>query len=340
MYDTPKIIDKKVLIALCFVLVVGAGVAISTFVFSEDTNVSTRVPAGAVPSENVVGSDSQEQEAKQQQGEDTNDNGNNTDPPESTEDGDTNTVVDSVRPTTTVQNNNNPSPIPGDSSSGFDAAKVISATNAYRAQRGLAPLRYNEALALSANRKVDLIFQEQHFEHRSLSGKEVSDLIQEAGYQFLAVGENLALGTYRSEQEIVELWIQSPAHHAILVSPYFEDIAIGIKQGVFEGQRVWVAVQHFGRPAAACAPVAPQQALKQRIDSQSEQLRVWEQEIQEKQAVLKKYAPSYGVEYNQVAREYDSLVQQYNALLQEAKQAINTYNKQAKAYNDCISMGV
>ena len=173
-----------------------------------------------------------------------------------------------------------------------------------------------------------------------MSGKEAGDLIQEAGYQFLAIGENLALGTYNSEQSIVDSWIDSPPHHQVLISPYFEEIAVGLKQGVFDGQKVWVVVQHFGRSGEVCNAVAPEQSVKQRINTQSAQLRAWEQEIQEKQAVLRKYAPSYGVEYNQVARENDALVQQYNALLQETQQEIETYTRQIKAYNDCVNIEV
>ena len=149
MHNEHKIIDKKVLVALCLVILTGIGVAVLSFPSGSDST-SIREPNAVVdPADN-----------DNQQYEDS--NGTNADQEDTigvsngSQNQDTNnTGVSTQEPEAPAQNGNESSPPTSGISSGFDAARVISITNAYRVQRGLNPLRYSATLAASANRKVD-----------------------------------------------------------------------------------------------------------------------------------------------------------------------------------------
>ena len=77
-------------------------------------------------------------------------------------------------------------------------AGTIKWTNIQRANNGiLPPLAENALLDDAAIRKVQDMFNRQYFEHISPDGKNVGNLVEGYGYEYIAVGENLALGNYR-----------------------------------------------------------------------------------------------------------------------------------------------
>src|SRR3989344_4089272 len=100
-------------------------------------------------------------------------------------------------------------------------AGTIKATNAARASNGLPPLVENSKLDTAARAKVADMFELQYFEHVSPTGRNVSNLVKDVQYEFIAVGENLALGNYKDDQDLVTAWMNSPGHRAnILNSRY------------------------------------------------------------------------------------------------------------------------
>ena len=135
----------------------------------------------------------------------------------------------------------------------MDASVVIQITNQQRQLNGsLPPLKNNFTLSQSAMIKARDMLDLQYFEHESPFGVAVGDLARRVGYGYISVGENLAMGTFRSEQDLVNAWMNSPGHRANILNKNYTEIGVAVIRGVFEGKPIWMSVQHFGRPLTDC----------------------------------------------------------------------------------------
>lgn len=210
---------------------------------------------------------------------------------------------------------------------------IVSETNRHRAEAGLAPLSRNSTLDASARAKLDDLFSRQYFEHVSPTGEGPSDLITEAGYKFIVVGENLALGNYENDTVLVQAWMDSPGHRANILKADFEEIGIAVGQGTFEGARVWLAVQHFGRPVSSC-PSADAE-LQASIDVRQEQLDRMAASLSARKAQLDEMQEQGDPSYPAAAKKYNADVEAYNALLAAVRADIETYNRQVRLFNEC-----
>jgi uncharacterized protein YkwD len=92
------------------------------------------------------------------------------------------------------------------------------------------------------------MFENQYFAHESPTGEKVSDLAKKFGYDFLLIGENLAMGNFSSDEDLVLAWMESPGHRENILNEKYQEIGVAVKKGIFEGKEVWIAVQHFGLP--------------------------------------------------------------------------------------------
>lgn len=215
---------------------------------------------------------------------------------------------------------------------------VINWTNAERKQNGLAPLKENQKLNQAAAFKLADMFQNQYFAHESPSGEGVADLAKSARYEFVSVGENLALGNFESDKALVEAWMNSPGHRANILSSSFHEIGVAVGKGMFEGKETWLAVQHFAKPLSACPQPDPN--LKIGIESSEKQIDGLSVAANRLRAELENFEPKNRkelIEYNQRVGEYNSLAGQINILIESAKLLINTYNSQVRALNSCIA---
>lgn len=212
---------------------------------------------------------------------------------------------------------------------------VISETNKQRQIFGIdaLPLSQNEKLTQAAEQKVDDMFARQYFEHQSPSGVSVDGLAKEVGYDYIIVGENLALGNFANDADLVQAWMNSPGHRANILNARFMEIGVAVKRGTFNGKTVWLAVQEFGRPASLCP--GPNSALKALFQQKEKQTSILEGEIQIKRQQIEN-TPPRSSQYNDLVNEYNGLVHQYNSLVDETKALVNTYNLQVRSFNSCI----
>lgn len=213
-------------------------------------------------------------------------------------------------------------------------AGVITATNEARTKNGEAVLTENAKLNAAAGAKLSDMFRQQYFEHISPSGVGPGDLAEAAGYDYAVVGENLALGNFDGDQDLVGAWMNSPGHRENILNPKFTEIGVAVGKGTFEGKSVWLAVQEFGKPAASCPLV--DQTLKQQITALQTQLNQEEQELEAEQARLNEVRQSRDPSYNDRVTTYNERVRHYNALLAQTREHIREYNAQVAAYNACV----
>jgi uncharacterized protein YkwD len=145
-------------------------------------------------------------------------------------------------------------------------SKIIAETNLQRQENGNLPaLKENTILDKVAAAKANDMFVNQYFEHVSPSGVGPGDLAQKYGYNYIVEGENLILGNFSSEKEVVQDWMNSPGHRANILNNRYAEIGVAIIKGTYKGETAWIGVQEFGLPITACSQ--PDVSLKNGIDS-------------------------------------------------------------------------
>src|SRR3989344_3209986 len=209
------------------------------------------------------------------------------------------------------------------------AAGVLSWTNKERENAGLPDLAPNQKLTASALVKVRDMFKNQYFAHESPAGKGAGDLAEAEGYNFVLIGENLALGNFEGDKVLVEAWMASPGHRANILGSRYKEIGIAVGRGMFEGRETWLAVQHFGFPVSACSK--PDENLKIGIESFETRINNLGIQASALKTELESEKPQNRNEYeayNAKVEEYNTLAQQMNSLIDQVKSIIPVYNQQ------------
>ena len=214
------------------------------------------------------------------------------------------------------------------------ATGIIGSTNVERAKEGLAPLQENVALRVAASAKVDDMFARQYFAHESPTGAGPSDLADRAGYAYITVGENLALGNFENDQVVVTAWMNSPGHRANIMKQGFQEIGVSAKKGMYEGREVWIAVQEFGTPRSSCPSI--NENLGSLIDVSNRQLETAERDLLVRKQEIEALSPRDPT-YEQKVNEYNAVVADYNALIKKTRELIEKYNAEVRAFNACLA---
>ncbi len=211
---------------------------------------------------------------------------------------------------------------------------IVEATNAERIKAGVPPLQINSKLVASATIKTNDMITRQYFEHDSPSGKGVSDLGREVGYQYVVMGENLALGNFASSQDVVKAWMESPGHRANMLNPNYQEIGVSVANALYQGREVWFAVQHFGTGRTACPTIST--TLKASIDALNADLKARQAYITTEKALLESPNRPSGEEYATRVGAFNNLVSEYNTTLVISQEKIKEYNAQVNAFNSCL----
>jgi len=214
-------------------------------------------------------------------------------------------------------------------------AKIIAQTNIQRYNNGLlAPLFENAELSSAALAKANDMFSKQYFEHISPSGMGPGDLVKNYGYDYIVTGENLILGNFSSEKEVVQLWMDSPGHRENILNNRFTEIGVAVIKGTYKGQTAWIGVQEFGLPLLACPAIS--NTLKNEIDLNKNNLDKLYLKIDAKKEEINNTNPK-SEKYNVLVDEYNELAAEYNLLNQETKNLISQYNIQINIFNQCVA---
>lgn len=212
---------------------------------------------------------------------------------------------------------------------------ILNETNEERINKQLPKLSINAQLNKAAESKLQDMFTQQYFQHVSPSGVSVSDLIRKAGYEYIVVGENLALGNFGGDPQVVLAWMNSPGHKANILDPRFQEIGIAVGKGLYNGKEQWIAVQQFAKPLSSCA--SPNPELKDKIAQHTSSLASLETEITTIKSSIDKIQASDPL-YSSTVEQYNLKVNDYNTRLEGLKDEINTYNEQVRAFNSCAGL--
>lgn len=210
-------------------------------------------------------------------------------------------------------------------------AGTIRFTNVERKQHGLASLAENKELDAIARARTKDMFAKQYFAHISPSGEGAESVISEAGYNYIALGENLAMGHFESDEALVAAWMASPGHRANILSGKYTEIGVAASKGLFDGKEEWLAAQVFGKPASFCPSIDA--TLKATIAAKQQSTKALQKEL----TVFKSEIDNSGGRDEEKIKEYNALVVRYNDLLNQLKSDIVRYNEEVNAYNICVA---
>lgn len=135
------------------------------------------------------------------------------------------------------------------------AARVLALVNRARAQprqcgdrslAAVAPLVPDAALTRAAAVHAGSMARDSYLAHEGRDGSSPSQRATRAGYDWRALGENIAMGQTTPEL-VVQEWLKSPEHCANIMEPAFTQmgVAFGVNPSS-EGGIYWA--QEFGRP--------------------------------------------------------------------------------------------
>jgi uncharacterized protein YkwD len=109
-------------------------------------------------------------------------------------------------------------------------ASLLQTMNSVRTSHRLAPLRVDVRLLRAARGHSADMLHRQYFAHGSVAGR-----ARAQGARGPVFGEDLAWGTGATAEWIVNQWLASPAHRAVMLRPGFRRVGIAISFGTFAG---------------------------------------------------------------------------------------------------------
>lgn len=211
---------------------------------------------------------------------------------------------------------------------------VIFQTNEERLKENKNILTKSEKLTIAAQIKLNDLFTYQYFAHSNESGQMgAEDLAKIVGYEYILIGENLALGNFEDDRDLVEAWMNSPGHRSNILRDGYTEIGVALKEGYFEDEKVWIAVQIFGTPLSNCSK--PDKELEDEIEEKSNFLETTQNEI----TYLNEQLIQEGLtreQYNELAERYNILIERYNNNVLEVELLVDLFNEQIDIFNKCV----
>ncbi len=105
---------------------------------------------------------------------------------------------------------------------------LVARINAFRTARNLPTLAVSDTLTSAAKWMSGDMGSRNYFAHVSLDGRSPTQRMADAGYPAFGTwtGEDLAAG-FTTTADVLNGWINSPAHYAVLVNPQYHAIGVG-----------------------------------------------------------------------------------------------------------------
>jgi uncharacterized protein YkwD len=107
---------------------------------------------------------------------------------------------------------------------------LVQTINSVRKSHGLAPLRVDVRLVRAARGHSATMMRRQFFAHGSVAAR-----ARAQGARGPLFGETLAWGKGITATWIVNQWLASPSHRAVLLRPGFRRVGVGFAFGAFSG---------------------------------------------------------------------------------------------------------
>ena len=119
-------------------------------------------------------------------------------------------------------------------------ARHVDAVNAFRAERGLQPLKLSARLTAAAKTHARDMSVQQRAWHFGSDGSSPPDRAARAGYAGVILGENIS-ESFDSEIDLIQSWLSDPNTRSVMLNPRGTDIGFGWVQQT-DGRLWWVQV--------------------------------------------------------------------------------------------------
>ncbi|MGB8816230.1 MAG: CAP domain-containing protein [Minisyncoccia bacterium] len=224
-------------------------------------------------------------------------------------------------------------------SGGISDSDIIILTNIERQKIGIKSLKENNLLNKIAQERLEDMFSQGYFEHVSPQGTSVSDVANTNGYSYLLIGENIALGNFKSSTDLVTAWMESTGHRENILKSSFLETGVYARKGSYNDANMIMAVQVFANPSSSCP--YPDSNLKTKISGEISQVNDLSAIGKVYMADIKTMESDSDIDftaYNNKVYEYNNLVKKIDDLYADIKNITDRYNSLVRAYNSCISL--
>ena len=221
--------------------------------------------------------------------------------------------------------------------SSLSAQGIISGINNERVVMGFSKLNENALLNKIASKRMNDMFNLGYFEHTSPSGETVGDFAKNESYGYLVIGENIALGDFGSNAELVSAWMASPGHKANILNQNYLETGVAVARNYYQGNQTILAVQVFAKPSKACP--LPDENTKSKVLIYNQTIQNLTNSANNIKIELEKMKISgaSAVDYNNKVSEYNMFAKLANNLSAEIKSLTESYNVQVGIYNTCVN---
>ena len=135
-----------------------------------------------------------------------------------------------------------------DSLSAIYASVLVNLANRDRVTANVSELRVSPILEKAAQMKADDMAGKSYFAHNTPDGKTPWYWFEQAGYEYIYAGENLAVN-FENSEDVETAWINSRSHFLNIINPKYTEIGIATSTGIYKGREAVFVVQMFGAPA-------------------------------------------------------------------------------------------
>jgi len=141
---------------------------------------------------------------------------------------------------------------------------LLADTNAQRAANGVAALSLNDKLDAAAQANADDMAARDYWSHYTPEGNPPWIWVNNQGYAYQALGQNLATG-FSDEQSTINGWMASPPHRENMLNSVYTEVGFGYANNpdytAAGGGPQTIVVAFYGKPqvlaAQTTAPAAP-----------------------------------------------------------------------------------
>jgi hypothetical protein len=145
---------------------------------------------------------------------------------------------------------------------------LLTCTNTERTGAGIGGVALDSQLSQAAQAKADDMAARNYWSHNTPDGKEPWVFVKNAGYNYQAVGENLAYG-FGTSCATITGWMNSPSHRENMLNSVYTDVGFGLANvpNYQSSGNQTIVVAMYGKPATAVAANTQTEAAKPPVSS-------------------------------------------------------------------------
>ena len=147
----------------------------------------------------------------------------------------------------------------------INVEQLLNLTNLKRAESGLSSLNLDSQLSTAAQAKANDMFAKGYWAHNAPDGTTPWVFINQAGYQYIYAGENLAKD-FGNSTGVVDAWMNSSSHRENILKKEYQDVGFAVVNNRLAGEETTLVVQMFGTKqpsmvASKPVTISPEAAL-------------------------------------------------------------------------------